>query len=68
MNFIEIHDAIYGGKARLINISHIVEVVDNYIYTDNTPNFATDFDCIECRETYTEICEKIKKALKGGTT
>ena len=65
-NFIEIHDAERAGAARLINISHIVEVIGNCIYTDDTPNFATDYSYIECRETYTQICEKIKKATEGG--
>lgn len=64
-NFIEIHGA-QTGTARLINISHIVDVIENCIYTDDTPNFATDYCCIECRETYTEICEKIKNATEGG--
>ena len=63
-NFIEIHDAKRPDITRLINISHIVEVVQNCIYTDDTPNFATDFSCVECQETYTQICEKIQRATE----
>ncbi len=58
--FIEIHDAKNGNKARLVNIDHIVEVNENFIYTDDdTPHFY-----IQCTESYDKIKVKIGYATK----
>ena len=57
--FIEIHDEV---GVHLVNISHIVEVRGNTIYTDDMPPFATDFPHINCLESYEEIRDKIAEA------
>ena len=62
--FIEVHNLKDNDNAVLINIRHITDVRQNIIYMDFTPNFATDFDCVHCKEDYLEIAEKIKEA--GG--
>lgn len=60
--FIEVHTN--DGKCHLVNIRHIVEVDDNKIYTDDIPEFATDYPCFECWECYEEIRDKIERATK----
>lgn len=60
--FIEVHTD--DGKCHLVNIRHIVEVVDNKIYTDETPRFAADYPCFECWEGYEEIRDKIERATE----
>lgn len=61
--FIEVHKEP-NGKAHLINVSHIVEVVGNIIYTDDFLPCATDFPHLACQETY----EEIKKLIEGAVT
>lgn len=60
--FIEIHTT--DGKPHLVNIQHIVEVVDNVIYTDDFHPDASDFPHIDCVEYYEEIRDKIARAAK----
>lgn len=64
--FIEVTSCKNGvpERKRLLNINHIVEVVDNIIFTDNTVHFQLDFDYIECKESYEEIKRKIAYATK----
>ena len=52
--FIEVH-SIDSGKPHLINVYHIVEVIENVIYTDDSLSSSTDFPHCNCRETYEEI-------------
>ena len=59
--FIEVHER-NSGKVHLINVEHIVEVVNNVIYTDDiTPNL-TDFPHCPCEETYEDIKQLIYNA------
>ena len=59
--FIEVTSKTSRRK-HFININHIIEVVDNTIYTDDTPGFVTDFVHIDCAEKYEEIIAKIGAA------
>ena len=60
--FIEIHTT--DGTVHLVNIRHIVEVVDNVIYTDDMLPDATDYPHFECQESYEEIRDKIAEAAR----
>lgn len=60
--FIEIHTT--HGTVHLVNIRHIVEVVDNVIYTDDMFPNATDYPHFECQESYEEIRDKIAEAAR----
>lgn len=60
--FIEVHSL--KGKPHLINVNCIVEVVDNTVYTLDTPAFATEFMHLDCTENYDEIKGLIHDALK----
>jgi hypothetical protein len=60
--FIEIHTT--DGKVHLVNISHIVEVVGNVIYTDDFLPDESDFPHFDCMEYYEEIRDKIASAAK----
>ena len=59
--FIEVH----SEKPHLINIDHIVEVIDNTIYTDDFLPNATDFPHCSCKESYEEIKQLIYNATRG---
>lgn len=59
--FIEV-TCIQTRSTHFININHIVEVIDNTIYTDDAPGFVTDFPHIDCVECYEEIVAKIGAA------
>lgn len=59
--FIEVRDS---NKTRLINVKHIVEVIDNKIYTDDIPPFASDYPFVDCIENYEEIKQKIAEAVE----
>lgn len=59
--FIEVND---GNDKTLININHITTVKHNIIYTDEMIPCQTDYMNYACSETYEEIKEKIKEALK----
>lgn len=61
--FIEVHNAKDNNNAVLVNIRHITDVRQSIIYMDFTPDFATDYDCVHCNESYLEIAEKIKEAV-----
>lgn len=52
------------GIVHLVNIRHIVEVVDNVIYTDDMLPDATDYPRFECWESYEEIRDKIAEAAR----
>lgn len=60
--FIEIHTT--DGVPHLVNVCHIVEVVENKIYTDDIAPFATDYPHFECWECYEEIVDKIAEAVR----
>lgn len=52
------------NEKRLINIRHIEEVADNYIYLAfNSPN-SIEQDYVQCKETYEEIKLKIQNAMR----
>lgn len=60
--FIEVTGQKDNSK-RLINIWHVEEVADNYIYLAfNSPN-SIEQDYVRCKETYEEIKQKIKEAV-----
>lgn len=59
--FIEVHSK-KDRKPKLIGITHITEVFDNRIYTDDLPNFAVEWTYTECVETYEEIKALINNA------
>lgn len=61
-NFIEVHAK--GGNLHLINVNHIVEVIDQTVYTDDTFPDATDYSHTVCTETYEEIKALIEKAVE----
>lgn len=60
--FIEVHEQRDPHIARLVNINHITEVVDNKVYMDDILPDAYDYPCIECYESYEEIKGMIAKA------
>ena len=47
-----------------MNVHHIVDVIDNRIYTDDTFPEATDYTYICCVETYEEIKNLIERAME----
>lgn len=61
--FIEVTEA-KNGVRRMVNVNHIVEIIGNTIYTDNTVHFALDYDYIECVENYGVIKERITHATE----
>lgn len=63
-NFIEIHEKRTPDEPHLINVNHIVDVVDNKIYTDDMLPTAVDFSYITCVESYDEIKALIEKAVE----
>lgn len=60
--FIEIHTT--DGTVHLVNIRHIVEVIDNVIYTDDMLPDAMDYPHLDCLESYEEIRDKIAEAAR----
>ena len=60
--FIEVHNAEYDDNLALVNVSHIVDVWDNTVYTDDVRQ-NEDYPHIKCVETYEEIKQKIKEAV-----
>lgn len=59
----------YNGRSRLINVNHIVTVIENsyedktVIYTDENDNH--DDHCYACDETYDDIKRMIEEAQHG---
>jgi hypothetical protein len=60
-------ETLYNGHLRLLNINHIVSVVNNdlgddkaIVYTDENDNH--EDHCYLCDETYDEIKRKIEQA------
>lgn len=65
--FIEVHER-EDGKPSLVNINHIVAVVERTIYTDDdAAPFLTDFPRILCEESYEEIRAKIVEATSESS-
>lgn len=64
--FIEVHSQ-ERGNPHLINVNHIVEIINNTIYTDDFLPTATDFPHTDCRETYEEIKNMIYNAIRGDS-
>lgn len=62
--FIEVHDIEWGNKPVLINIPHITDVRDNFVYMDNVLPNDTDYFHVKCAEDYFEIKDKIKDATR----
>lgn len=62
--FIEVHKQSEPHTAHLVNINHIIEVIDNKIYTDDILPDAYDYPYIECYESYEEIKDMIAKATE----
>ena len=62
--FIEVHEQRDSHTARLVNINHIIDVIDNKIYTDDILPDAYDYPYIECYESYEEIKDMIAKATE----
>ena len=61
-NFIEVHSR--EGALHLINVNHIVEVIGQTVYTDDTFPDATDYSRTVCTETYEEIKTLIERAVE----
>lgn len=55
-----------NGKKTLINVAHIVQVIDNKIYLDDALANDTDYDKVTCAENYNKILEKISEAVNNG--
>ena len=62
--FIEVHLKSDSTRLCLVNINHIVEVINNKIYTDDILPDADDYPCVECYESYEEIKDMIAKATE----
>lgn len=62
--FIEVHKQSDPHTAHLVNTNHIIEVIDNKIYTDDILPDAYDYPYIECYESYEEIKDMIAKATE----
>lgn len=61
--FIEVHNLKDNNNAVLVNIRHITDVADNFIYMDDIMPNACDYPHIICTETYEELKQKIKEAV-----
>lgn len=57
MPFIDVTDL--RGKKHLVDVDHIIGVINETIYLDDTANFATDVSRIDCAESYEELRQKI---------